>query len=260
MLVCINLHHKFWLPLVETALKFLNIERTRMWSSIGDRILTPYLWCRTNEHRTSNLIELSLDLLNYSSNKLELHFFEHQTNSNMFIDCWSNSNTLFLASNNRTSNFEYCSTHHYFEGFEVTFSWVLKSLWQVVANKNHKHLKLTNIWLCIDYTALIFEEPHYVIQAWILLYKFFMYQSEMNQEILYLLWQKLMNIFNWIWRNFVHNHGFMTFPHCETVINCISFYRNSWIFDENVWILFCYQIKCKQTQQSKTVLLTIRIS
>ena len=33
-------------------------------------------------------------------------FFEHQTNSNVFICWWSNSNTLFLASNDRTSNFK----------------------------------------------------------------------------------------------------------------------------------------------------------
>ena len=33
-------------------------------------------------------------------------FFEHRTNSNVFIYWWSNSNTLFLASNDRTSNFE----------------------------------------------------------------------------------------------------------------------------------------------------------
>ena len=33
-------------------------------------------------------------------------FFEHRTNLNVFICWWSNSNTLFLASNDRTSNFE----------------------------------------------------------------------------------------------------------------------------------------------------------
>ena len=33
-------------------------------------------------------------------------FFEHRTNSNVFIYWWSNSNTLFLASNERTSNIE----------------------------------------------------------------------------------------------------------------------------------------------------------
>ena len=33
-------------------------------------------------------------------------FFEHQTNLNVFIYGWSNSNTQFLASNGRTSNFE----------------------------------------------------------------------------------------------------------------------------------------------------------
>ena len=33
-------------------------------------------------------------------------FFERQTNSNVFIYQWSNLNTLFLASNERTSNIE----------------------------------------------------------------------------------------------------------------------------------------------------------
>ena len=33
-------------------------------------------------------------------------FFEHRKNTNVFIYWWSNSNTLFLASNDRTSNFE----------------------------------------------------------------------------------------------------------------------------------------------------------
>ena len=33
-------------------------------------------------------------------------FFEHRTNLNVFIYWWSNSNTLFLASIDRTSNFE----------------------------------------------------------------------------------------------------------------------------------------------------------
>ena len=35
-----------------------------------------------------------------------LSFFEHRTNLNVFIYLWSNSNTLFLALNDRTSNFE----------------------------------------------------------------------------------------------------------------------------------------------------------
>ena len=85
---------------------FMNIKNTWTCSSIGDRTQTPYFWLRTIEHRTSNIIGLSLCLLNYSSNWLEHHFFEHRTNSNVFICWWSNSNTLFLASNDRTSNFE----------------------------------------------------------------------------------------------------------------------------------------------------------
>ena len=34
------------------------------------------------------------------------HFIEHRTNSNVFICWWSNSNTLFLSLNDRTSNVE----------------------------------------------------------------------------------------------------------------------------------------------------------
>ena len=39
-------------------------------------------------------------------------FFEHRTNSNMFIYWRSNLNTLFLALNDHTSNFEHSLTHH----------------------------------------------------------------------------------------------------------------------------------------------------
>ena len=69
-----ELEHHFW-----------NIEQTRTCSSIGDRTGTPYFWLWTIEHRPSNLIGLSLDLLNYSSNWYEHHFFEHRTNLNVFI-------------------------------------------------------------------------------------------------------------------------------------------------------------------------------
>ena len=48
---------------------YLNIERTRMCSYVGDGTRIPYV--RTNKHQTSNLIKPSLDLLTYSSNRLE---------------------------------------------------------------------------------------------------------------------------------------------------------------------------------------------
>ena len=38
-----------------------------MCSPIGSLTLTPYYWLRTNKHRTLNLIELSIDLLNSNS-------------------------------------------------------------------------------------------------------------------------------------------------------------------------------------------------
>ena len=44
--------------------------------------------------------------------KVGYSFFEHRTNSNMSIYWSSNSNTLFLALNDRTSNFKHCSTNH----------------------------------------------------------------------------------------------------------------------------------------------------
>ena len=90
----------------ELKYHFSNIERTRTCSSIGYRTRTPYFWLRTIEHRTSNLIGPSLDLLNCWSNRLEHHFFEHRTNSNMFIDGWLNSNSQLLASHEQTSNIE----------------------------------------------------------------------------------------------------------------------------------------------------------
>ena len=45
--------------------------------------------CRTPLYRTLNELE---------------HLIKRQTNSNLFIYCWLNSNTLFLASKKRTSN------------------------------------------------------------------------------------------------------------------------------------------------------------
>ena len=54
-----------------------------------------------------------LDLLNYSLDRLKHHFFKHQMDLNVFILWQSSSYTLFLALNDRTSNFEYSSTHRY---------------------------------------------------------------------------------------------------------------------------------------------------
>ena len=55
---------------------FLNVEITWVCSSIYDRTWTSHFWLWMNKHRTSNLIGLSVDLLNYSSNWLKHHFFE----------------------------------------------------------------------------------------------------------------------------------------------------------------------------------------
>ena len=64
---------------------FSTIEPTRTCSSIGDRTQTSYFGLRMNERQISNLIGLSLDLQNYSLNSLKHHYFEHPTNSKVFI-------------------------------------------------------------------------------------------------------------------------------------------------------------------------------
>ena len=56
---------------------FSNIKQTRTCSTIGDRNRTPNFWFHTNGHQTWNQKGPSLDLLNYSSNRLEYQFFEH---------------------------------------------------------------------------------------------------------------------------------------------------------------------------------------
>ena len=85
---------------------FLNIKQIRHVHVLAIELEHPYFGL--NEW-TSNL---SLDLPNKSSNRLEHQLFEHLKDSNMFIFKLSNSNTVFLASNDRTSNFEFGSTHH----------------------------------------------------------------------------------------------------------------------------------------------------
>ena len=58
----------FYQTLNELEHHFSNIERTQTCSSIGDRTQTSLFWLRMIENRTSNLIGLSLDLLNYLLN------------------------------------------------------------------------------------------------------------------------------------------------------------------------------------------------
>ena len=94
----------FYLTSKELENHYANIEQTWTCSSIDDETRSPNFWLQTNEHRTVNLIRPSLDLAIYSSKWLEHHFFEHQADLNVFIFWQSNSNTLFLASNDRTTN------------------------------------------------------------------------------------------------------------------------------------------------------------
>ena len=71
----------------------LNNEKTRIlfFKHRTNSNLFIYWWSNSNilflalNKRTSNLIGLSLDLLNYSSNWLEHHFFEHRMILNVFI-------------------------------------------------------------------------------------------------------------------------------------------------------------------------------
>ena len=53
---------------------FSNIEQTRTRLSIGNRTRTPFFWLWRNKHLTLNLVGLSPDSLNYSSNRLGHHF------------------------------------------------------------------------------------------------------------------------------------------------------------------------------------------
>ena len=62
-----------------------NIQRTQTCSLVGEW-WSNSIFFASNEW-TSNLIGPSLDLLNYSSNRLEHRFFEHWTNLNVFIFC-----------------------------------------------------------------------------------------------------------------------------------------------------------------------------
>ena len=92
--------HKYWLvmgrtpfywTLIELEHHFLNIEQTRTCSS------NTLFWLWTIEHRTSNLLVLSLYLLNYSPNWLE-HIFSNIERTQIF--------------GFERSNLEHCLTHH----------------------------------------------------------------------------------------------------------------------------------------------------
>ena len=67
-----------WTPFYQISIEienhFLNFEWTQTCSSIVNWTQTPYFRFWTNRHQTLNLIAYSLDLQNYSSNRLELRF------------------------------------------------------------------------------------------------------------------------------------------------------------------------------------------
>ena len=92
-----------------------------------------YLWSNSNtlfldlNKQTTN-IEPSRTFSRFTKSLIELtltSFFKHGMNSNLFIYWWLNWNTLFLASNDQTSNFEYCSTHRYYN----FLNWILWCMW-----------------------------------------------------------------------------------------------------------------------------------
>ena len=80
-------------------------------------------------------------------------FFEHWTNSNLFIYWWSDSNTLFLASNDRTSNFEPNTVF-------ITFTKLLTKLtqtsifWTLNVLKHVQHLVIKFKHLIFDFEPI----------------------------------------------------------------------------------------------------------
>ena len=98
---------------IELEHHFSNIKQTRTCSSIGD--LNWNTLFLPSKKRTLNLIGPLSELMNLSSNSRKHHFFEHRTDSNMFIFWLSNSNTLFLASNGWTLNFEHSTSTNFID-------------------------------------------------------------------------------------------------------------------------------------------------
>ena len=110
---------------------FLNIEWTWTCSFIDDH--TRRSWLRTNGHSKSNI--------------KGLYWIMHPTDSNIIFSnieqsrtCSLNMNTLFLALNDRKSNFEHSSSHHYKTIVNAYFHlpvffcifrlhWVIKYIW-----------------------------------------------------------------------------------------------------------------------------------
>ena len=79
---------------------------------VAPRIFHPNLIVmgRTPVYRTSN--EREHHFSNIEQNWTS--FFKHRTDTDIFINWWSNLNTLFLALKDWTSNFKHSSTHHYY--------------------------------------------------------------------------------------------------------------------------------------------------
>ena len=71
-------------------------------------------------------------------------FFEHRTNSNVFIYWWSNSNTLFLASNEQTSNIK---PNRAFTKFtKLLIELTQTSFFRTSNELEHVHLLVIELW------------------------------------------------------------------------------------------------------------------
>ena len=112
---------------IDKIIIFLNFEWTRMSWSLGNQTRKPYFSQWTISYQTSfNQPLLSSDGSNTILSNIDrtrTSYFEHRTNSNMFICWWSNSNTLFLASNDRTSNFEPNTVFTTFTKLLIELTW-----------------------------------------------------------------------------------------------------------------------------------------
>ena len=83
---------------IELYLNSLHVPQQTQ--KVSRKIFFIHLFCICTKEKYNNHCK------NNNVKYMDSHLFEHRTNSNVFIYWGSNSNTLFLASNKRTSNIE----------------------------------------------------------------------------------------------------------------------------------------------------------
>ena len=116
-----------------------------------------YWWSKSNSRYgrwTFNLIGPSLDLLNYSLNRLENHFFKHRTDLNVFI-FWL-SNYFWLRTSNihiRTKfdplrNFRMCINECHISTTLIALNHQLIKFWR--SNFNANDFIYANLWLVFE--------------------------------------------------------------------------------------------------------------